>query len=156
MLRIAKSTPGVLDLSAVKDEHGLPVTLIGASHRDVPDHEGDNPVLQRIVELGWVTMSPVPLAVPDEEPPTDSVPTIDQPPASTVTSDVEIDAKEPSTSAPPPSSVETGDGMDTQDPAPDAGAEQAPDAATPDASAKLESSARSSGKSDARKAGRRS
>lgn len=57
MLRIAKNTPGVLDLSAVHDEHGIPVTLIGPSHRDVPDNEENNPVLQRVVELRWVTMT---------------------------------------------------------------------------------------------------
>ena len=68
MLRIAKTTPGVLDLSAVKDEHGVPVTLIGPSHRDVPDHEESNPVLRRIVELRWVTVSKVPIETPDAEP----------------------------------------------------------------------------------------
>lgn len=68
MLRIAKTTPGVLDLSAVKDEHGIPVTLIGPSHRDVPDHEEGNPVLRRIVELRWVTVSKVPIETPDAEP----------------------------------------------------------------------------------------
>lgn len=66
MLRIAKSTPGVLDLSAVKDEHGLPVTLIGPSHRDVPDHEENNPVLQRVRELHWVTVSKVPVETSDD------------------------------------------------------------------------------------------
>lgn len=65
MLRIAKSTPGVLDLSPVKDEHGIPVTLIGPSHRDVPDHEGNNPVLERVVELKWVTVSKVPVETSD-------------------------------------------------------------------------------------------
>jgi hypothetical protein len=61
MLRIAKSSPGILDLSAVKDEFGLPVTLNGASHRDVPDHEQDNPVLQRILSMQWVTVTKLPL-----------------------------------------------------------------------------------------------
>lgn len=65
MLRIAKTTPGVLDLSAVKDEHGIPVTLVGPSHRDVPDHEESNPVLRRIVELRWVTVSKVSVEMPD-------------------------------------------------------------------------------------------
>lgn len=78
MLRIAKSSPGILDLSAVKDEHGLPVTLNGASYRDVPDHEEDNPVLQRVRAMQWVTVTKVPLApsldeasVPAEEFPQD-------------------------------------------------------------------------------------
>ncbi len=158
MLRIAKSTPGVLDLSAVKDEHGLPVTLIGPSHRDVPDHEGDNPVLQRIVELGWVTMFPVPLAVPAE-----SSPVIDQPPFSTETNDTEAaESAEPPTNADaisilPPPPIEMSDNVvDAQSPTTDTGAEQPLDEAMPDTPAKPEGSAKPSGKSDARRAGRRS
>lgn len=81
MLRIAKTTPGVLDLSAVKDEHGIPVTLAGPSHRDVPDHEENNPVLRRIVELHWVTVSKVPVETPDEiAPEASSDPVSDVPP----------------------------------------------------------------------------
>ncbi len=94
MLRIAKNTPGVLDLSAVKDEQGLPVTLIGPSHRDVPDHEENNPVLQRVHELHWVTVSKVPVETPDDstlnvlselEPTSDSPPTPDEQPQAELT-----------------------------------------------------------------------
>lgn len=66
MLRIAKSSPGILDLSAVKDESGLPVTLNGASHRDVPDHEEDNPILQRVRDMQWVTVTRLPVDVPED------------------------------------------------------------------------------------------
>lgn len=63
MLRIEKISPGVLDLSAVRDEVGVPVVLNGPSYRDVPDHEQDNPVLQRVRDARWVTVTPVsPLA----------------------------------------------------------------------------------------------
>lgn len=62
MLRIAKSSPGVLDLSAIKDELGIPVILNGASHRDVPDHEQDNPILQRVLDMQWITVTQLPIA----------------------------------------------------------------------------------------------
>lgn len=61
MLRIAKTSPGVLDLSAVNDEFGLPVVLNGPSHRDIPDHEGSNPVLQRVEAAQWVTVTKLPV-----------------------------------------------------------------------------------------------
>lgn len=61
MLRIAKNSPGILDLSAIKDEFGLPVTLNGPSHRDVPDHEEDNPILQRVRDMQWVTVARLPI-----------------------------------------------------------------------------------------------
>ncbi len=151
MLRIAKSTPGVLDLSAVKDEYGLPVTLIGASYRDVPDHEESNPVLQRIVELGWVTVSHAPLKAVEAE-----------------TASIVI---EPGT---PPSTIDTSLLSDTLDAAvvidtaivtddtavgpPDvaSGAEPPQDAPVSDVSTRSDGSAKPVGKSDARKAGRRS
>lgn len=108
MLRIAKTTPGVLDLSAVKDEHGIPVTLIGPSYRDVPDHEESNPVLRRIVELRWVTVSKVSVEtsnetasevssdpnldpVPDDPPPSD--------PAMTAEPEFSVIAAEPSSAS---------------------------------------------------------
>jgi len=69
MLRIAKTSPGVLDLSAVKDEFGLPVILNGPSHRDVPDHEESNPVLQRVVEVQWVTLTSVPIEASSDDAP---------------------------------------------------------------------------------------
>lgn len=159
MLRIAKSTPGVLDLSAVKDEHGLPVTLIGPSHRDVPNHEESNPVLQRIVELGWVTIGPVPLEVAETA--EDGAPvSIDdgQPPATEPPppSDVSI-PEDPQTSTEPPADLAPSDAPTSDDainvqgpPTPEAGVEPAQDEP-----AKLEGS-KPSGKSDARKAGRRS
>lgn len=168
MLRIAKSTPGVLDLSAVKDEHGLPVTLIGPSHRDVPDHEGDNLVLQRIVELGWVTLSRVPIATSDEAPPAESD-ALDPPPVEgtgageTGAPDAEgVDGAEPSTGsvpttdAPPPE-VETRDGAgDAQGPVLDAGSDQPPGEPTTDAPARSEGAGKPTGRSDSRRAGRRS
>lgn len=145
MLRITKSTPGVLDLSAVKDEHGVPVTLNGVSHRDVPDHEENNPVLQRIVELRWVSVSPVPLGVVDDLPVSTSAGAEDTevPPAP-------LDTEHPSALA------ETNDvAPDVQGPAPD-NTEPTPDETLLDAPAKFESSGKSYGKSDTRKAGRRS
>jgi hypothetical protein len=99
MLRIAKTTPGVLDLSAVKDEHGIPVTLVGPSHRDVPDHEENNPVLQRIVELRWVTVSKVSVEMPDS-------------PASGTSSGLE-----PASDPPPPSLAPVPDAPSQPDPA---------------------------------------
>lgn len=76
MLRIAKSSPGVLDLSAVKDEFGLPVVLNGASHRDVPDHEEDNPILRRVRDMQWVTVTHLPIDGP-EEPSATTVPPVE-------------------------------------------------------------------------------
>lgn len=93
MLRIAKSSPGVLDLSAVKDEFGLPVTLNGESYRDVPDHEEDNPILRRVRDMQWVTVTRLPINESEEqvaeanEPPSEEtagglpVETTDEPPA---------------------------------------------------------------------------
>ncbi len=172
MLRIAKSTPGVLDLSAVKDEHGIPVTLIGPSHRDVPDHEEDNPILQRIAELGWVTVSRVPVGTSDETPPTEPA-LCDLAPSSTGMSDSETGAANtssvpdvgvtelstdlaPTTDVIPPEG-ETGNGAsDVQSPALDAGIEQPSGELTPEVPARSEGAGRPAGRSDSRRAGRRS
>lgn len=166
MLRIAKSTPGVLDLSAVKDEHGLPVTLIGPSHQDVPDHERDNPVLQRIVELGWVTLSRVPIATSDEAPPAESD-TLDPPPiektsaGETSASDTKgVDGAEPSTSSvpttdAPPLEVDTRDSA-SDVPVLDAESDQPSGEPTTDPPARPEGVGKSTGRSDSRRAGRRS
>lgn len=166
MLRITKHNPGVLDLSAVKDEHGIPVTLNGVSHRDVPDHEEHNPILQRVVDLRWVTLTRLPVTVSVEaetsvdagpmsmEPLSDSASaSIDTSSDSALSSDLRGEA-EPTDSTNDPIAV---------------GAETAPeltvadDGPSPsdtvnagDLSQKSDASTRPAGKSDARKAGRRS
>lgn len=154
MLRITKSTPGVLDLSAVKDEHGLPVTLIGPSYRDVPDHEESNPVLQRIVELGWVTVKPVPLEVNETTNDVDvenSVPSIEQPPT-LLDAPIADDAENSTHSAESqPTNHVTQHGVpDGQDVVPNTNVEP-----VQDGPARSDDSAKTSGKSDTRKAGRR-
>lgn len=165
MLRITKNTPGVLDLSAVKDEHGLPVTLVGPSHRDVPDHEGDNPVLQRIVELGWVTVSAVPVEISNTPSPefAPSPPSIETGDGETGAPDAgAVGDVEPSAGAVPatdavPLEVDVGDGAgDAQGPDPDAGTEQPQGEPTSDAPARSEAAGKPTGRSDSRRAGRRS
>jgi hypothetical protein len=159
MLRIAKTSPGVLDLSAVKDEHGLPVVLNGPSHRDVPDREGSNPVLQRVVAAQWVTLARLPVDVPDDDPPSDLGP----PEAPVVTNDPEPsgDPEAAGTEAPPEtseaSSVESVSPPGAADHVDDVGPAQPPeDDAMTDMSTKPEGSNKPSGRSDSRKAGRRS
>lgn len=147
MLRIAKTSPGVLDLSAVKDEHGLPVILNGPSHRDVPDHEESNPVLQRIVAVQWVTLARLPVDVPADE----SVDDLGAPEAPIVANESET----PETSETP--SIEDSGSPSAADHVDDVGPAQPPeDDAVTDVSTKLEGSNKPSGKSDSRKAGRRS
>jgi len=82
MLRISKDSLGVLDLSQVKDEHGHPVILSGKSHRDVPDHEMNNEILQRVVDAGWVTVKKLSVTAVLPEPPPTTV-TVAPPPDET-------------------------------------------------------------------------
>jgi hypothetical protein len=145
MLRIAKSSPGVLDLSSVKDEFGLPVTLNGESYRDVPDHELDNPVLQRVRDMQWVTVTKLPVAPETNES------TVDEPPpaAEPTTAGGDIppeDASPPADSASPDGTEQT----TSDDHA------KASEEAHADAQAKTDGSNKAGTKSDARKAGRRS
>ena len=120
MLRIAKTTPGILDLSQVKDDRGLPVTLSGPSHRDVPDHEQDNPVLQRVINARWVTVSKVPVEEPSEPPPP---PADDQVPAGIGSS---ADAPPPSADDQVPASI----GSSADAPLPPADNQVTPDIGT--------------------------
>jgi hypothetical protein len=148
MLRIAKSSPGILDLSAVKDEFGLPVTLNGESHRDVPDHEEDNPVLQRVRDMQWVTVTrlPVEASTSGEPPSSGTVPetkTEGEPPSpGTVPETKTEDEPTPPATAPP---------VETEEVAVVA-SEQPSD--TIDDTAKVEPG-KTISKSDSRKAGRR-
>lgn len=148
MLRIAKTSPGVLDLSAVNDEFGLPVILNGPSHRDVPDHEESNPVLQRVVAVQWVTLTRLPVDAPADGPTEDP----GDPETPIVTGEPEgLDASSP---------LEPAETQPIEDNPPnvtdDAGAQPTEDVAVTDVSAKPEEPNKPLSKSDARKAGRRS
>jgi len=160
MLRIAKTSPGVLDLSAVKDEHGLPVVLNGPSHRDVPDHEESNPVLQRVVAVQWVTLARLPVDAPADNPPSDlgppEVPVVTNDPETS--GDPEVTGTETPPEASEASSVESVGSPGAADHVDDAGPSWQPpeDDAVTDVSTKPEGSNKPSGRSDSRKAGRRS
>ncbi len=137
MLRIAKTSPGVLDLSAVKDESGLPVILNGPSHRDVPDHEEENPVLQRVVAVQWVTLTRLPVDAP-----VDDQAFSNGPEASEV-----LELPPETAEGSPPSAT---DHVDDASASP-----SSDDNAAVDVSAKPEGSNKPPGKPDTRRAGRR-
>jgi hypothetical protein len=157
MLRIAKSSPGVLDLSAVKDEFGLPVTLNGESYRDVPDHEEDNPVLQRVRDMQWVTVTRLLVDASEERvveasgppPPEDTtggLPTSGEPASSAIVPPVET-TDEPPALPEVASSAETTENPIVTGEAP---------AETVDDVVKADGPGKAVGKSDSRKTGRRS
>lgn len=158
MLRIAKTSPGVLDLSAVNDEFGLPVILNGPSHRDVPDHEESNPVLQRVVAVQWVTLTRVPVDAPVDDPAQD--PGDPEAPNSTPEPPIVIgdpeSPEDPETTS-PSAPAETQIVDDNPPNAPDGvDAQPSEDVAVTDTSVKPEGFNKPSGKSDTRKTGRRS
>jgi hypothetical protein len=146
MLRITKTSPGVLDLSAVKDELGLPVILNGPSHRDVPDHEENNPVLQSVVTAQWVTVARLPVTAPEDDPATPSEPPEPSEPGAPET--------QPETSG--SSLVEDDNPTGTTDHDDDGASQPPEDNGAVDVAVKPEEPSKPFSRSDARKAGRRS
>lgn len=162
MLRITKTSPGVLDLSAVKDEFGLPVVLNGPSHRDVPDLEESNLVLQRVVEAQWVTLTRLPIDVAVTQ-----ADILNESEASASPSEAAIATGEPKVSGNPETlpqlqvtevqPAEDNNLSNAADLGDDVSHTQPPeDSAVTDVSIKPEGSNKPAGKTDTRRAGRRS